>query len=236
MLQLRGCRAIASFETARDRRNLKLPVIVVDCIRSGGEMGNQKQQKWQGAIVGRWSWTRVLRLIVLAYLSLAAYAAFLSDRSIFLPQPASYRDSDEILKIPVRDGIRISARYLPNPKADLTVLYSHGNAEDLGRAAGKLERLQQLGFAVFAYEYQGYGTSDGKASARNAIQDINAAYRYLTQELNVPPEKIIAYGFSVGGGPAVDLAAREAIGGLVVNSSFVSTFRVVTQDSNSAVR
>jgi abhydrolase domain-containing protein 17 len=44
-----------------------------------------------------------------------------------------------------------------------------------------LDRLHRLGFSVFAYDYRGYGTSNGTPSEQNAYQDTDAAYIYLTQ-------------------------------------------------------
>ena len=88
--------------------------------------------------------------------------------------------------------------------------------------------MRALGFSVFAYDYHGYGTSGGKATEQNAYEDIDAAYNYLTQVLKVPPDRIIAHGRSLGGAVAIDLASRKPLGGLVVESSFVSAFRVVT--------
>src|SRR5262249_55582261 len=48
-------------------------------------------------------------------------------------------------------------------------------------------------------------------------------------EEQVPANRIIALGRSLGGAIAIDLAARKPLGGLVVESSFVSAYRVVTQ-------
>ncbi len=67
----------------------------------------------------------------------------------------------------------------------------------------------------------------GKPSEGNAYRDIDTAYNYLTQTLRIPSERIIVYGRSVGGGSAVDLAGREALGGLILESSFTSAFRVI---------
>lgn len=171
----------------------------------------------------------MIRSVLFVYVCLCLYAYFGSDRSIFLPPPSSYSDSEAIVKLPVRDDIEISALYLRNPEARYTILYSHGNAEDLGQILPSLTELQNLGFSVFAYDYQGYGTSDGNPSERNAYRDINAAYRYLTETLEIPPSQIIIYGRSVGGGPSTDLASREAVAGLVLESAFVTTFRVLTR-------
>lgn len=157
----------------------------------------------------------------------ALYIFFQADNMIFLPRPASYQDNEDILKIPVSEDTKISATYLPNPDADLLLLYMHGNAEDLGDIRPLLERLHTWGFSVFAYDYQGYGTSDGSPSERNAYQEAEAVYRYLTQQLQIPPEQIVPYGRSVGGGPATHLAARRPVGGLILASTFTSVFRVV---------
>ncbi|MFB2839418.1 alpha/beta hydrolase [Floridanema evergladense] len=180
-------------------------------------------------IIGEVSFLRIMRSIVFIYACVGLYAYFFSDRMIFLPQPSSYQDNNQILKLTTKDGVKISAVYLPNPQAKFTILYSHGNAEDLGEMLPILRELGNLGFSVFAYDYRGYGTSQGNPTEKNAYKDIDAAYDYLTQKLGVSPEKIILYGRSVGGGPSVDLASRQPIGGLILENTFVSTFRVVTQ-------
>ena len=105
---------------------------------------------------------RMLFLIVGLYLALIVVAAFLSDRMIFLPHPSSYRDGPEIIKLTTRTGKKISALYLGNPAAKFTFLVSHGNAEDLGDDRFWLDELRQAGFSVLAYDYEGYGTSEGK--------------------------------------------------------------------------
>ena len=161
------------------------------------------------------------------YTSFALFVFFRADSLIFLPQPSSYQDTEDILKLPVTDSEQISAIYLPNSNAAYTLLYIHGNAEDLGHIRPWLIRLQGWGFSVFAYDYRGYGTSDGRPSERNAYQDAEAAYQYLTQRLKTPPEQIIVYGRSVGGGSATELATRQPVAGLILESTFTSAFRVV---------
>lgn len=172
---------------------------------------------------------RMLYLPVALYFGLAIFLWFFADRLIFLPRPPSYRDGPEILKLRSANGSLISALYLPNPSARFTLLISHGNAEDLGDDRDWLEDLRRAGFSVFAYDYQGYGTSQGKATERSVYDDENAAYAYLTASLKIPPERIIIFGRSVGSGPAVRLAARRPAAGLILQSPFVSAFRVITR-------
>ncbi|MBW4494677.1 MAG: alpha/beta hydrolase [Oscillatoria princeps RMCB-10] len=180
-------------------------------------------------LVGEFSLKRLVRSALFIYACVCIYGYFFTDGLIFKPQPASYGDTRETLKLTTADGVRISALYLPNRRASYTILFSHGNAEDLGDIRWLLEELRDMGFAVFAYDYRGYGTSEGKPSEPGAYGDINAAYSYLTQKLGAPPAEIIVYGRSVGSGPSVDLASRQPVAGLVLENPFISAFRVVTR-------
>lgn len=177
----------------------------------------------------RWMLQLFLLLFLVGYLALNVFVFFYAERLIFLPRPRSYQDSPEILKLKTLSGEQISALYLPNPNANYTILYSHGNAEDLGRIRQRLEHLRTLGVSVFAYDYRGYGTSQGSPAEQNAYQDIEAAYRYLTETLGISPSQIILYGRSLGSGTSVEIASREPIAGLILESPFTSIFRVITR-------
>src|ERR1041385_963722 len=173
---------------------------------------------------------RVMPLLLLAlYLGLFLFAYFLSDSMIFLPHPSSYKDSTDILKITTASGKKISAVYLPNPAAKFTLLVSHGNAEDLGDDRYWLDNLRHAGFNVFAYDYEGYGTSEGRATEKSVYEDEAAAYEFLAVDLKTPPDRIIIFGRSVGTGPATYIAARRPSAGLILQSPFVSAFRVLTR-------
>ena len=172
---------------------------------------------------------KLLVVLVLVYAALLIFALFLSDGVIFQPRLSSYQDAPEILKLATANGSRISAVYLPNDSAKFTLLVSHGNAEDLGDGRYWLEDLRRAGFAVFAYDYEGYGTSQGKPSEKRVYQDVETAYDYLVVNLKVPPERVIIFGKSVGSGPAVHIAAIRPVAALILQSPFVSAFRVLTR-------
>jgi fermentation-respiration switch protein FrsA (DUF1100 family) len=164
-----------------------------------------------------------------AYLALTLYGASFADSIIFQPPSPGYREDASVLKLTSADGARISAKYFPNSKATFTLLFSHGNAEDIGYDTPFLEAIRDAGFAVFAYDYQGYGTSEGRPSEPHVYEDSEAAYNYLTHNLHVPANRIIAWGRSLGAAAAVDLAARHPVAGLIMESAFTSAFRVLTR-------
>ncbi len=166
--------------------------------------------------------------LIIAYGLLGLFAFFFSDRMIFPAPPSSYSDNSQILKIPLSNGSVISALYLPNPQAKYLLLYSHGNAEDLGHILQHLKEFHENGFAVFAYDYPGYGTSEGSSNEKIVFESIDAVYEFITEDLSVPSTSIIGYGRSLGGGPTAYLAARENLGGIILESTFVTAFRVMT--------
>lgn len=118
-----------------------------------------------------------------------------------------------------------------------TLLYSHGNAEDLGHILPYLDLMAQVCAAdVFAYDYCGYGTSEGTACEENCYRSINAAYKYLVDDQRIPPDQIVAFGRSIGSGPTVDLVARTpAIRAMVLQSPIESAGRTVMGQTMSSV-
>lgn len=171
----------------------------------------------------------VLTQILIYYGLATCFIYFISDYFIFPVPKSSYQDKDlNIIKLKTQDEKTISAVYIKNPSATYTILFSHGNAEDLGDIYPYLERYAQHGFSIFAYDYHGYGTSTGKPSESNTYADINAAYRYLRDTLKISPEHIILHGRSLGSGPTLELASHQPVRGVILESPMVSAFQVMT--------
>ncbi len=168
-------------------------------------------------------------ILLVIYLLLGVFAYFQADKVIFQPQPIDFSDKSFIYKLVTPNGEKISAKFLKKEEAEFTILFSHGNAEDIFSSSPFFEALSHAGFNIFAYDYRGYGISEGKPSEKNAYEDIETAYNYLVNELKIPPQKIIIYGRSLGGAVSIDLASRTKCGGLIVESSFVSALRVLTK-------
>lgn len=168
-------------------------------------------------------------ILVVPYLLLGVFAYFRAEGIIFQPQNFSFKDDYSIIKLSAPNGEKISAKFFKNEKAEFTILFSHGNAEDIFNSTPFFESLSNAGFNVLAYDYRGYGTSEGKPSEKNSYEDIETAYNYLVNEQKISSDKIIIHGRSLGGAISIDLASHQKCGGLIVESSFVSAFRVMTQ-------
>uniref|UniRef100_A0A6N2K5U3 Serine aminopeptidase S33 domain-containing protein n=1 Tax=Salix viminalis TaxID=40686 RepID=A0A6N2K5U3_SALVM len=148
---------------------------------------------------------------------------------LLLLSPFPHRENVEILKLPTRKGTDIVAMYIRHPMATSTLLYSHGNAADLGQMYELFIELSiHLRVNFMGYDYSGYGQSSGKPSEQNTYADIEAAYKCLEESYGTKQEDIILYGQSVGSGPTLDLAARlPQLRAVVLHSPILSGLRVM---------
>ena len=183
---------------------------------------------WKRFFIGDLTFKRLFRSLLIIYIFLMVYVYFVSDSMMFLPHPPFYKDGTSIIKLVTDDGKHISAKYLKHDDSAYTILYSHGNSEDIDDIQSILRDFYDRGFSIISYDYHGYGTSEGKPTELNTYRDIEATYSFLTDTIHVPSNRIIAVGFSLGNGPTTYLAAKNNLAGVVLQAPFVTAFRVVT--------
>ncbi len=117
------------------------------------------------------------------------------------------------------DGARIHAWHL---KAGPTlVLYFGGNAEEVSWML-EVARAETPGMSWLLMDYRGYGQSEGSPSEKALIADALALYDHAAKLPGVDPNRIYAFGRSLGSGPAVALAAERPLAGLVLATPFDS--------------
>jgi len=112
------------------------------------------------------------------------------------------------------------------------LLYFHANAEDLGLIYETVESLHEyFQVSVLAMEYPGYGLlKDGtKASEENCYRAALVALRYLVVDLGVRFSQIILIGRSMGSGPALFLASKFPVAGVILINPFTSVSEVAKQ-------
>lgn len=184
---------------------------------------------WKRLLIGKWSWKRPFVSLGSIYLLLALAAVSCVDRILFQPPASSYDSSlSGLEKLETPEGESIAFLHIPPPPGGKTLLYSHGNAEDLGHYLAWFSELRALGLGIAAYDYPGYGESTGTPSEASCQRAIAATWDRL-MEKNVKPQDIIITGRSVGSGPSIWLAEREnEAAGLILLSPFKSVFRVVS--------
>ena len=190
---------------------------------------------------------RALRILLAAALGLLICISMFEDKLIYLPDrypqgrwdvsdpPA--REGEIVPRIEdchftASDGVKLHG-WLASPQrkvngkfepvqAEAVLLWFHGNAGNISSRYEMIRMLMQLPARIFIIDYRGYGKSEGSPNEAGLYIDARAAWDYLTGERQVPAERIIIFGKSLGGAPAIDLASRVEPAGLIVQSSFTS--------------
>jgi hypothetical protein len=123
--------------------------------------------------------------------------------------------------ITTADGVRIHAWHVAPPAATATLVWSHGNGGNIGNRAEILLELAARNLAVLAYDYRGYGRSEGTPDEAGVYRDSEAAYDDL-RSLGVPADEIVCFGESLGGAVSIRLATERPCAGVAVVATFPS--------------
>lgn len=172
-----------------------------------------------------------LMLPPLALCLLAGCAALnplgpLEQRLVYQPSPLDVVPPEvdfESVEISVPGGSEIHGVLLEHAQATGVLLYCHGNA---GNIVHRLPRLRQLRsehrLTVLGFDYRGYGKSAGRPTESGLYDDARAARAWLAARTGQSEDQIIVMGRSLGGGVAVELAARDGARGLILENTFTS--------------
>jgi uncharacterized protein len=121
------------------------------------------------------------------------------------------------------DKTRLHGWYCPCQNARAILLMAHGNAGHVASRAAWLRYLQtKAKVSVFMFDYRGYGRSEGTPSVQGALQDALAARAKLCELAAIKETEMLLMGESLGGAIMVDMAARAAPRGLILQSTFSS--------------
>ena len=175
----------------------------------------------------------VVLLLAIAYLGLLLLLRLNESRLIYFPgaersllaPPSSLGLPVERVTLPTRDGLTLVSWVISSPHSSgLWLLICHGNAGNLSEFDRPVHYagLRGLGLNLLAFDYRGYGESEGAPSESGLYQDADAAYQYLRERRGIPAERIIVFGHSLGSAVAVDLASRVPVGGLIVEGALTS--------------
>lgn len=180
-------------------------------------------------------WTRRRKNIaglLLAPAVLYGLLRFFEHRMTFVPSRAHDADPGELrhpfedLTLTTADHVRLHAWFFPadesSPRRRLVFLVAHGNGGNISHRLGLAAALLRTGANVLLFDYRGYGRSDGVPGEQGTYRDAEAALAWL-RENGFASTDVIAYGESLGGGVAAELATRHPLAGFVLQSTFTST-------------
>lgn len=168
-----------------------------------------------------------LGLIAAGWLTLQLIAAPLADAILYQPPPVT-GDPASADRLTSSLGDEIAWLHLPAPEGGPTVIFLHGNATDLQTAADFLHRYHQHGFGILAIDYPGYGASGGTPSEAGLYAAALSAVDHALKELHIPADRLLIHGNSLGCAPAIYAASQRPVAGLILDSPFLTLYRVRT--------
>jgi uncharacterized protein len=177
----------------------------------------------------RWI-TRVVRLL-LCLAVIYFVLRWFEHRQVYQPYAEMEANGSELgrpfedVQFEASDGVRLNAWFFPadtnSPRRQWVFLLCHGNAGNISHRLDHAGALLETGAAVFLFDYRGYGRSQGTPGETGTYLDAQAAHAWL-QRKGFAATNLIATGESLGGGIASELALRETVGGLILQSTFTS--------------
>jgi len=155
---------------------------------------------------------------------------------VLSPDQLGLRYEDVYLQ--ANDGTRLHAWLLPAAlPAKGTILFLHGNAENISTHIMSVRWLPARGFNVFLPDYRGYGASAGTPSLEGVQDDVDGALAALLARPDIDPDRIVVFGQSLGGAVAIYNVAhspyRSHIRALAVESAF-SSYRGIAREKLAA--
>src|SRR5262249_20237252 len=138
------------------------------------------------------------------------------DRLLYWPgppprvTPASLGLEFEDMSIATRDGESLHA-WLVKPSGPAAKrgrgLVCHGNGGSIDVRLELALAFARMGFSTLLFDYRGYGGSTGRTNEEGTYLDAEAVHDRLVAD-GFAPRSIVAFGESLGGAVAVELALR----------------------------
>ncbi|MEW6110383.1 MAG: alpha/beta hydrolase [Nitrospirota bacterium] len=166
--------------------------------------------------------------LLLGYLALIVFVYIKQDGMVYYPDrnldcsPEDIGLEFEEIIIRTRDGVSISAWYIPAGSERGTVLFCHGNAGNISHRLDSIRIFHDLNLSVLIFDYRGYGKSGGSPTEMGTYLDAEAAWEFLVNVKCVRPENVILFGRSLGGAVAAETALRRRAGAIIIESGFTS--------------
>ena len=143
--------------------------------------------------------------------------------------PATWGNRYEDVHFTSADGTKLHGWFIPGHNASqtnpATIVFSHGNAGSIGHHLGFIMWLVQAGHNVFMYDYRGFGKSAGDINRAGMIEDVQAAFQYISRRTDVNPQRILSYGHSLGGAKSIVALAQSPqlrLRGIMIEGTFSS--------------
>ncbi|MBL0184562.1 MAG: alpha/beta fold hydrolase [Candidatus Obscuribacter sp.] len=182
---------------------------------------------------------QALLFIAMAYLLMSPLVAMpLYNKVLFFPLKTERYIVDDLADVPAKEiflpvdaKTKVHCWYFAHQKPKGMVIFCHGNGGNLTYCADLMEYFVKKGYSLFAFDYEGFGQSDGTPSLDGVCRDSLKAFDYVKQTLAGANLPVIVYGESLGGGVAGYLASNRKVDAIILQSTFSSLPEVAASNT-----
>ncbi len=120
------------------------------------------------------------------------------------------------------DGTKLNAWYIESKNNKPTIVYCHGQGENISMWQSIAQFLSDNGYGIFMLEYRGHGRSKGSPRESGLYLDLESSIKYLKDYEKVEQHNIVLWGRSLGGAIVCDVASRDDFMGVILESTFTN--------------
>jgi fermentation-respiration switch protein FrsA (DUF1100 family) len=141
------------------------------------------------------------------------------------PEAAGFAEAEEHF-LTTADDEKVIVWHVPAKPGHAVVIHFPGNGDFLAGLAGRFRDIVADGTGLVALSYRGYAGSSGRPSEQGLLLDAAAAYAFTSARYGA--DRIVLWGFSLGSGVAVALAAEQPVGKLILEAPYTSIVDVAS--------
>jgi len=167
----------------------------------------------------------ILAILTGIYLIVCAAIYGFQRKIIFQPSHATDPPPGDLgiteVYFPTVEGQQLHGWWMPVDSSEYTLLFFHGNAGCVSNGVERMRFFRELGYSTLMIDYRGYGKSTGELLEEEDIyEDARATLAYVKDSLHVPPEKLIVWGWSLGGGVTTEVCQNLPVAAVVLEGTF----------------
>ena len=174
-------------------------------------------------------WKRLLIVAFIMYLG-ALVVLMLLERTMLFPAPSvqyGYWQADMYGAVEhyveSTGKTKVHVWSFKKTNAAKTLIFCHGNGESLGFLGEELAEIRdRWNVNVVAFDFRGYGKTGGLANEVDILADSVAVAKWIESNDTFRNHQLIAFGRSLGGACAVEIATKTKVSGLILDRTFSS--------------
>lgn len=173
-------------------------------------------------------WKQWTSIAIKLYLGALGVLMFF-ERTLLFPAPSIEYGNWQASQFGAREsyiensGAKVHVWTFLKNAATKTLIVCHGNGQTLGLMGDELAAIRdRWNVNVVAFDFRGYGKTGGQANEADILSDAVAVAKWVHEEALFHGQQILVLGRSLGGAPAIEIATKTKVDGLILDRTFSS--------------